>query len=51
MRRHTEIFRKQALAIPYYFAYNLSVGAVAQLIERYIRIVEVEGLNPFSSTN
>ena len=25
-------------------------GAVAQLIERYIRIVEVEGLSPFSST-
>ncbi len=26
-------------------------GAVAQLIERYIRIVEVEGLSPFGSTN
>ena len=25
-------------------------GAVAQLIERYIRIVEVVGLNPISST-
>lgn len=25
-------------------------GAVAQLIERYIRIVEAEGLSPFSST-
>lgn len=26
-------------------------GAVAQLGERYIRIVEVEGSNPFCSTN
>ena len=26
-------------------------GVVAQLIERYVRIVEVVGLSPISSTN
>ena len=29
---------------------QFTIGAVAQLIERYIRIVEAEGLSPFSST-
>ena len=28
-----------------------SFGVVAQLIERYVRIVEVVGLSPISSTN
>ena len=27
------------------------IGVVAQLIERYVRIVEVVGLSPISSTN
>ena len=31
--------------------YNKSSGVVAQLIERYVRIVEVVGLSPISSTN
>ena len=30
---------------------RVSFGVVAQLIERYVRIVEVVGLSPISSTN
>ena len=30
---------------------RLFFGVVAQLIERYVRIVEVVGLSPISSTN
>ena len=30
--------------------YDKSFGVVAQLIERYVRIVEVVGLSPISST-
>ena len=36
---------------PPYLEKSKSFGVVAQLIERYVRIVEVVGLSPISSTN
>ena len=40
------------VAIPWKFesSYAHHLGVVAQLIERYVRIVEVVGLSPISST-
>ena len=42
------------VAIPWKFessyAHQKFLGVVAQLIERYVRIVEVVGLSPISST-
>ena len=42
------------VAIPWKFESSYPhhfLGVVAQLIERYVRIVEVVGLSPISSTN